>query len=108
MGTAVLALIVSLDGDGSTTCTDRHRGGDAAALQRLGLSRLVLASVIMLAGGVMNILPWGGPTARAAAALRVDAGGIVRADDSGHGGGRGLGDLRGLARSGCASGRGSA
>jgi len=27
----------------------------------------------MMAGGVMNILPWGGPTARAAAALKVDA-----------------------------------
>ena len=30
----------------------------------------MLASVIMQAGGVMNILPWGGPTARAASALR--------------------------------------
>jgi CitMHS family citrate-Mg2+:H+ or citrate-Ca2+:H+ symporter len=71
VGTAVLALVVSLDGDGSTTyliCV-------AAMLplyQRLGLSRLVLASVIMQAGGVMNILPWGGPTARAATALKVD------------------------------------
>ena len=33
----------------------------------------MLASVIMQAGGVMNILPWGGPTARAASALKVDA-----------------------------------
>ena len=71
VGTAALALVVSLDGDGSTTyliCV-------AAMLplyRRLGLSRLVLASVIMQAGGVMNILPWGGPTARAAAALKVD------------------------------------
>jgi CitMHS family citrate-Mg2+:H+ or citrate-Ca2+:H+ symporter len=40
--------------------------------QRLGMSRLVLACVIMLAGGVFNILPWGGPTARAASALGVD------------------------------------
>src|SRR5690606_16324621 len=39
---------------------------------RLGMSRLVMACVIMLAGGVMNILPWGGPTARAATALGVD------------------------------------
>jgi CitMHS family citrate-Mg2+:H+ or citrate-Ca2+:H+ symporter len=71
VGTAVLALFVSLDGDGSTTyliCT-------AAMLplyRRLGLSRIVLASVIMQAGGVMNILPWGGPTARVAAALKLD------------------------------------
>jgi CitMHS family citrate-Mg2+:H+ or citrate-Ca2+:H+ symporter len=34
------------------------------------------ASVMMQASGVMNILPWGGPTARAASALRVDAGAI--------------------------------
>jgi CitMHS family citrate-Mg2+:H+ or citrate-Ca2+:H+ symporter len=34
----------------------------------------VLASVIMQAGGVMNILPWGGPTARAATALKLDMG----------------------------------
>ena len=40
--------------------------------KRLGMSRLVLACVIMLAGGVFNILPWGGPTARAASALGVD------------------------------------
>jgi len=36
----------------------------------------VLACVIMLAGGVFNILPWGGPTARAASALGVDVGTI--------------------------------
>ena len=34
---------------------------------------LNLACVTMLAGGVMNILPWGGPTARAASALNVDS-----------------------------------
>jgi citrate-Mg2+:H+ or citrate-Ca2+:H+ symporter, CitMHS family len=72
VGTSVLTLLVSLDGDGSTT----YLIVTAALLplyRRLGLSRLVLASVIMQAGGVMNILPWGGPTARAASALRVDA-----------------------------------
>jgi CitMHS family citrate-Mg2+:H+ or citrate-Ca2+:H+ symporter len=66
MGTALLALFVSLDGDGSTT----YLITTAAMLPlytRLGMSRLVLACVIMMAGGVMNILPWGGPTARAAA-----------------------------------------
>lgn len=73
VGTAVLALVVSLDGDGSTT----YLITTAAMLplyRRLGMSRLMLASIVMQAGGVMNILPWGGPTARAAAALKVDAG----------------------------------
>jgi CitMHS family citrate-Mg2+:H+ or citrate-Ca2+:H+ symporter len=44
--------------------------------KRLGLNRLMLASVIMQAGGVMNILPWGGPTARVASALQIDAGSV--------------------------------
>ena len=72
VGTAVLALVVSLDGDGSTT----YMITAAAMLplyRRLGIRPLVLACVTMLAGGVMNILPWGGPTARAASALSVDA-----------------------------------
>jgi CitMHS family citrate-Mg2+:H+ or citrate-Ca2+:H+ symporter len=42
--------------------------------KRLGMSRLVLTCVVMMAGGNMNILPWGGPTARAASALGVDVG----------------------------------
>ncbi len=72
VGTAALALIVSLDGDGSTT----YMITAAAMLplyRRLGIRPLVLACVTMMAGGVMNILPWGGPTARAASALAVDA-----------------------------------
>jgi len=75
VGTFVLALFVSLDGDGSTT----YMITCAAMLplyKKLGISRLVLACVIMMAGGVMNILPWGGPTARAASALGVDTGNL--------------------------------
>lgn len=72
VGTAALALLVSLDGDGSTT----YMITVAAMLplyKRLGIRPLILACVTMLAGGVMNILPWGGPTARAASALGIDA-----------------------------------
>ncbi|PWU29078.1 citrate transporter [Pseudomonas sp. RW407] len=71
LGTAALAMIVSLDGDGSTTymiCV-------AAVLplyQRLGMSPLLMACLIMLSSGVLNMTPWGGPTARAASALHVD------------------------------------
>lgn len=69
-GSAALALLVSLDGDGSTT----YMITTAAMLplyHRLQLRPLVLACVTMLASGVMNLLPWGGPTARAASALGV-------------------------------------
>ena len=71
VGTAVLAFLVSLDGDGSTT----YMITTAAMLPlyiRLRISPLVLTCVTMLASGIMNILPWGGPTARAASALQVD------------------------------------
>ena len=70
LGTAVLAAVVSLDGDGSTTFILTT----AAMLPiylRLGMSPVVLTCVAGLANGTMNIVPWGGPTARAAAALDV-------------------------------------
>src|SRR3954451_185711 len=34
---------------------------------------LVLSGIICLGAGVMNIIPWGGPTVRAMAALKADA-----------------------------------
>ena len=71
VGTAVLAMMISLDGDGATT----YMLTVTAMLplyKRLGMNQLTLACVIMLAGGVFNILPWGGPTARAASALGLD------------------------------------
>ncbi|NWO81667.1 citrate transporter, partial [Escherichia coli] len=33
----------------------------------------MLACVVIMAGGVMNILPWGGPTARVITVLKLDA-----------------------------------
>ncbi|MGH6965886.1 MAG: CitMHS family transporter [Phenylobacterium sp.] len=71
IGTAVLALCVSLDGDGSTTyiiCVSAM----LPLYRRLGLNPLMLACLLMLACGVTNITPWGGPTARAASALHLD------------------------------------
>ncbi|WP_461163394.1 CitMHS family transporter [Arthrobacter sp. R4-81] len=71
LGTAILAAAVSLDGDGSTTFILTT----AAMLPiylRLKMSPVVLTCVAGLANGTMNILPWGGPTARAASALKID------------------------------------
>ncbi len=71
IGSVVLAAVVSLDGDGSTTYVIT-----TAALLPLykcmGMSRLKLVCLLMLTSGVMNITPWGGPTARAASALGLD------------------------------------
>ncbi|MGW3726800.1 CitMHS family transporter [Streptomyces sp. NPDC000851] len=72
VGTALLAAIVSLDGDGSTTFMIT-----VSALyplyKRLKMSLVILTGVAAMANGVMNTLPWGGPTARAATALKLDA-----------------------------------
>ncbi len=72
VGTAVLAAIVSLDGDGSTTFMITV-SAMYPLYKRLGLRLVVMTGVAATANGVMNTLPWGGPTARAATALKLDA-----------------------------------
>ncbi|MFD7336125.1 CitMHS family transporter [Streptomyces violascens] len=72
VGTAVLAAIVSLDGDGSTTFMITV-SAMYPLYKRLGMSLVVMTGVAAIANGVMNTLPWGGPTARAATALKLDA-----------------------------------
>jgi CitMHS family citrate-Mg2+:H+ or citrate-Ca2+:H+ symporter len=68
LGTAVLASVVHLDGSGASTFLIA-----VPALlplyDRLGLDRRMLACIVAMAAGVGNMLPWGGPTLRAAAAL---------------------------------------
>ena len=75
VGTAVLAAIISLDGDGSTTymvtCSAM-----LAVHQRLGMDPLILPSVAVLQNSVMNIIPWGGPTGRVLASLKVESGDV--------------------------------
>lgn len=71
VGTTVLALLISLDGDGSTT----YMIVVASMLplyRRLKMNALNMTCLAMLSSGVMNLTPWGGPTARAASALHVD------------------------------------
>ena len=70
VGTAVLAGMVSLDGDGSTTFIITVSALLPIYL-RLGMSPVVLTTVACLANGVLNIVPWGGPTVRAATVLKV-------------------------------------
>ena len=75
VGTTVLALVISLDGDGSTT----YMIVVASMLplyRRLKMNPLSMTCLAMLASGIMNLTPWGGPTARAASALHVDVGDI--------------------------------
>jgi CitMHS family citrate-Mg2+:H+ or citrate-Ca2+:H+ symporter len=72
VGTAFLTTMVALDGDGATTFMITI-STMLPLYRELGMSRLVLSGTICLAAGVMNIIPWGGPTARAMATLHADS-----------------------------------
>ena len=68
IGTAVLAAVVHLDGSGAVTfliCVPAL----LPLYDALGMKRTTLATIVALSAGTMNILPWGGPTIRAANAL---------------------------------------
>ncbi|MGI5283281.1 CitMHS family transporter [Nonomuraea polychroma] len=72
VGTAVLTMCVALDGDGASTFLITV-SALLPVYRRLGMSPLVLTGVVCLGAGVMNMIPWGGPTARAMAALKLDS-----------------------------------
>ena len=68
---ALLAGLVSLDGDGSTTYMITVTAM-LPLFKRMRLDPLALTCVVILAASVTNLLPWGGPLARAAASLQVE------------------------------------
>ena len=68
IGSALLAMIVHLDGSGAVTfliCIPPL----VPLYDAVGMKRTTLATVVALAAGTMNTLPWGGPTIRAHTAL---------------------------------------
>ncbi|WP_423206626.1 citrate transporter [Paracoccus yeei] len=71
VGTAVIGTGVALDGDGATTyviCVTAL----LPIYKAIGLRPQYMATLLLMSIGIMNILPWGGPTARAASAMHVD------------------------------------
>jgi len=68
-GTALLALLVHLDGSGAVTFLVTIPAV-LPLYDEVGIDRRILACVASLAAGV-NFLPWTGPTLRASAALHV-------------------------------------
>jgi CitMHS family citrate-Mg2+:H+ or citrate-Ca2+:H+ symporter len=72
VATAVLTLCVALDGDGASTFLITV-SALLPVYRRLGMNPLVLSGVVCLGAGVMNMVPWGGPTVRAMAALKLDS-----------------------------------
>jgi CitMHS family citrate-Mg2+:H+ or citrate-Ca2+:H+ symporter len=71
IGTAAMATIVSLDGDGATTALITITAM-LPVYRRLGMNPLILAVILASANTVVNLMPWGGPVGRVAAALRID------------------------------------
>lgn len=70
LGTAFLAMIVHLDGSGAVTFLVTIPAM-LPLYDSLKMKRTTLATIAALGAGVMNILPWGGPTIRAATSLKV-------------------------------------
>jgi CitMHS family citrate-Mg2+:H+ or citrate-Ca2+:H+ symporter len=69
MGTALLALLVHLDGSGAVTFLVTVPAM-LPLFDRLGMDRRILACLTSMAAGV-NFLPWTGPMLRASAALHI-------------------------------------
>lgn len=72
VATTALAMAAHLDGAGATTFLITIPAM-IPLFDRLGMSRLTLSVCVGLGAGTMNLLPWGGPTARAAATAGVPA-----------------------------------
>lgn len=76
MGTALLALLIHLDGSGAV-CFLITVPAMLPLYDQLGMDRRILACCASLAAGV-NFLPWTGPTLRASAALHLTPAQIFR------------------------------
>ena len=72
VATCVVSVIAHLDGSGATTfliaCS-----AFLPVYTALGMRPIVLAMCTGMTAGIMNLIPWGGPTLRAATSLSMDA-----------------------------------
>ncbi|WP_421705860.1 CitMHS family transporter [Alloalcanivorax xenomutans] len=71
LATAFLGAATSLDGDGTSTVLIVVTAFLPVYL-RIGMNPLIIALLILLTNTMINIIPWGGPTARVASALNLD------------------------------------
>jgi CitMHS family citrate-Mg2+:H+ or citrate-Ca2+:H+ symporter len=76
LGTAALSTLVSVDGDGTTTALIVITAM-LPVYRAVGMNPMILATLLGLTNALVNYVPWGGPGARAAAALKVDLVGDV-------------------------------
>jgi citrate-Mg2+:H+ or citrate-Ca2+:H+ symporter, CitMHS family len=72
IGTAILTMIVHLDGDGTATFMIVI-SAILPIYKQLKINRLVLSTVVALSVGPMHLVPWSGTSARAISTLKSDA-----------------------------------
>lgn len=70
LGTVALASLVALDGDGTTTFIITVTAM-LPLYKKLNMNLYMLATLALLSIGVMNMTPWGGPTARVISSLQL-------------------------------------
>ncbi|UHG94397.1 CitMHS family transporter [Spirosoma oryzicola] len=72
LGTAVLTMIVHLDGDGTATFMI-VMSAFLPIYKQLRINRLILTGIVALSVGPMHLVPWSGTSARAISTLKTDA-----------------------------------
>jgi CitMHS family citrate-Mg2+:H+ or citrate-Ca2+:H+ symporter len=72
MGTAILTMIVHLDGDGTATFMIVV-SAFLPIYKELKMSKLVLAGIVALSVGPLHLVPWSGTSARAISTLNATA-----------------------------------
>jgi citrate-Mg2+:H+ or citrate-Ca2+:H+ symporter, CitMHS family len=71
IGTALLTMVVHLDGDGTATFMITI-SALLPIYKRLGMNRLILPCIVALSAGVMHLVPWSGTVARALNVMQTD------------------------------------
>ncbi len=72
MGTAILTMMVHLDGDGTATFMIVI-SAFLPVYRQLKINKLLLPCIVALGVGPMHLVPWSGTSARAMATLHTDA-----------------------------------
>ncbi len=72
MGTAILTMIVHLDGDGTATVMI-VLSAFLPIYKQLKINRLILSGIVPLSVGPLHLVPWSGTSARAISTLKSDA-----------------------------------
>ncbi|GAB4002713.1 citrate transporter CitH [Spirosoma daeguense] len=72
VGTAILTMIVHLDGDGTATFMI-VMSAFLPIYRQLNINRLILPGIVALSVGPLHLVPWSGTSARAISTLKTDA-----------------------------------